>query len=201
MSGAGAVHASVRTQRVLLSAARTSGGPWGAVLEMCILTICLPWEAIGMELERIDWERGFVPVPARRGATIPAARTPAERAVILNEPARAAIRRIAGDAAGRGQVVTAGRGPRLQARLFRLDRLLDRLAEAAPETIGLPEWNMHGLRTGAADALHEDGADPEEVAGALGLAIAPGIRRFRIDEDLPTRGAERWARILLGPGS
>lgn len=201
MSGAGAMRASVETQRVLLSGARALGGPWGAVLEICILTICLPWEAIGMELERIDWERSFVPVPARRGATTPVVRTPAERAVILNAAARSAIRRIAGDAAGHGQVVTAGRGPRLRARLFRLDRLLDRLAEAAPETIGLPEWNMHGLRTGAACALHEDGADADEIAAALGLALAPGIRRFRIDEDLPTRGAERWARILLGSGS
>lgn len=188
MTGAPALPAPLPVQRTLLSGARALGGAWGATLELSILLICLPWEALAIELQRIDWERGYVPVPLRGGLGM--------RALVLSTDAQKAILRIAGEVAGRGQAATAGRGPRLQAKLFRLDRLLDRLAEAAPETIQLPEWNFHGLRVGAEGELRRAGASEPEIAAVFGRTGGEVSRGVRGDVELARLALERWSRLL-----
>lgn len=197
MTGAAPMQPPMSALRVLLAGGRNLAGPWGAVLEVCILTLCLPWEALAMNLERIDWDRAFVPVPTRRSGDGAGVRR-IERVVPLSPVARAAIRRIAGDAGGRGQVVTAGRGRPLAAKLFRMDRLLDKLAEADPATIALPDWNMHGIRLAGSIALRDDGASGGELAAMLGRD--DGTRPVRgLRGDLPQgiACAERWSRLLL----
>lgn len=191
MSGASPLPLPPADQLKLLAAARALGGAWGAVLEFCILTLCLPWEAVAADLERIDWERGFVPVPSR---------SVADRVLALPHDAQKTVLRIAGQAGGRGQVVTAGRGPRFQAKLFRMDRLLDRLAVAAPDTIHMPEWNMHGLRLAAETAMRADGASGAEIAATLGRSTEPVVRGVRGDVELARLGSERWCTILLRSG-
>lgn len=187
MSGASPLAPSLEDQRVLLAGARALGGAWGSLLELCILSLCLPWEAAAIELQRVDWDEGFVPIPARGGAT---------RALALSLEAQKAILRIAGDAGGRGQVVTAGRGQRFPAKLFRLDRLIDRLAEAAPDTIKLPEWNFHGLRLGAVLALREAGSSDAEISAIFGRTAGQVSRGLRGDPELARIGVERWSRVL-----
>lgn len=189
MSGAGPLSLVPAEQLRLLAGARALDDPWGAVLQLCIQTLCLPFEAVAIDLERIDWDRGFVPVPSR---------SVADRALALSHDAQKAILRIAGEAGGRGQVVTAGRGRRFEARLFRMDRLLDRLAVAAPDTIGLPAWNMHGLRLAGANAMAADGASNAEIAATLGRATEPVVKGVRGDVELARKGAERWNAILRG---
>lgn len=213
MSGAPAIRPSLVDVRTLLVGALAMGGPWGAILELCIRSLCLPWEAAGIELERIDWDRGFVPVPARGGAM---------RLLALSHEAQRTILRIAGETRGTGQAVTAGRGPRLQAETFRLDRLLDRLAEAAPETIRVADWNFHGIRATAEAELAAAGAGTSEIHAVIGrqppnalrrqlrdpkaptIAIGGGgrngaVRRLplRGDAELARTGIERWSLLLL----
>ncbi|MBD8546041.1 tyrosine-type recombinase/integrase [Sphingomonas sp. CFBP 8760] len=184
--------------RVLLKGARTIGGAHGAVLELCILTMCLPWEAVAIELADIDWGRGCVPVPARGGS---------RRLLHLPPQAMRTLARVAGTVAGRGQAVTAGRGDPIGNRDVRLDRMQARLAVAAPETIVLQPWNFHGLRAAAARELLERGCRHQDVAHALGLKV-PGsdtvpIGRIRTDADDADRAAAtvgKWNAILADAG-
>lgn len=202
MSGAPPLRPSLADLLTLLLAARAMEDAWGAALELCILTLGLPWEVVAIEIERIDWERGAVAVPSRGGG---------ERILALSHDAQRAVLRISGSAGGEGQVVTAGRGPRLEAATFRLDRLLDRLAAASPSTIALPAWNLHGIREEAARLLAGEGAGPREIDAVLGRrppngrralnaerkrSRATGGTSMRGDLALATLGAERWSRIL-----
>ncbi len=213
MSGAAPLRPSMADVRKLLHAARGMEDAWGAMLELCLITLGLPWEIAAIDLERIDWGRGTVPVPARGGV---------ERILALSHEAQRAVLRICGSAGGHGQVVTAGRGPRMRAPLFRLDRLLDRLAEAAPDTIDLPEWNFHGVRATAAIELATAGAGAPEIDAVIGRQPPNGGRALRRGPacattatvgvagrgrpgrrvvlrgsvELATTGAERWSRIL-----
>jgi len=188
VSGAPPLPVAPADQLRLLAAAKTMNDAWGAVLEICILTLCLPWEAVAIDLQRIDWDRGFVPVPSR---------SIERRALALSHEAQKAILRIAGEAAGRGQAVTAGRGPRLEARLFRMDRLVDRLAVAAPDTISLPAWNMHGIRFSGAQAMQANGASSAEIAATLGRSREVESKGLRGDVELARTGVERWNAILF----
>lgn len=163
------------------------GGAHGLALELCLTTLALPGEVLAIRLERIDFAAGLVPVAARGGV---------ERLIALPNVARQAIIQAAGEASAFGQAVTAGRGPVLTTAQFRLDRLLDRLADRAPESIGLPAWNFHGVREEAAALLREDGADPATIDAVLGRQHGRDRSRLRGDPRLASVGAERWATIL-----
>lgn len=194
MSGASPIRPGLAAMRILLRAGRTMGGPLGTAVELAILTLALPYEVVAMRLERIDWSIGLVPVPARGGV---------ERIVALSQAAQQAIVRVAGSARGSGQVITAGRGSAVRPSQLRLDRLLDRLADAEPETISLPEWNFFGLREEAIRLLAADGATADEIDATLGRQLnrERGRTRFagrpRGETILAGAGAERWSRILL----
>lgn len=192
MTGASPLAPPLADMRVLLGASRRLGGPWGATLEIGILTLALPWEVAAVDLHRIDWDRSVVPVPARGGA---------ERILALPDPAARAILRIAGTASGRGQAITAGRGRRLMAKSLRLDRLMDRLAAETAETIPLAAWNFHGIRAAGASLLSRHGASSAEIAAVLGTQVPGDHRRLRGDAGLALVGAERWCRILLPAAS
>lgn len=196
MTGTRPLLPDLGSMRILLSGARALGGPYGAVLELCILTVCLPWEAVGIELADIDWAYGRVPVPARGG-----------RRRILHLPPEAiqAIVRVAGTAGGEGQAVTAGRGRPLNRQDVRLDRMQERLAAAAPETIALLPWNFHGLRAAAARELLERGCPHGDVAHALGLKRTGsdagvrktgGIRTSQHEADRAAVMVGRWNAVL-----
>lgn len=209
MTGSPTLRPTIIDMRAILRAARTMEDSWGATLELCLLTLALPWEVVAIDLEAIDWQRGVVAVPARGGA---------ERVLALGHDAQKAVLRIAGAAGGRGQVVTAGRGPRLAAPAFRLDRLLDRLAVVDAATIDLKPWNFHGIREAVAALMAADGAERAEIDAVIGRQ-PPNARRaerrapilsravkrrqapLRGDAGLASLGAERWARLLLAANS
>lgn len=194
MTGARPLLPDLASMRTLLRGARALGGAHGAVLELCILTMCLPWEAVGIELTEVDWDRRCVPVPARGGS---------RRLLHLPAEAVRTLARVAGTVVGRGQAVTAGRGTPIDNRDVRLDRIQARLAAAAPDTIELQPWNFHGLRAAAARELLERGCSHQEIACALGLkvsgsATAP-IGGIRTSADGTNRAAvtvEKWNAIL-----
>jgi len=175
------------------------GGAHGAVLELCILTMCLPWEAVAIELAEVDWSQGCVPVPARGGS---------RRLLHLPPDAVVALARIAGTATGRGQAVTGGRGRPLDRRDVRLDRIRARLAIAAPDVGELQPWNFHGLRAAAARELLERGCGHQDVVHALGLkaigsATVP-IGGIRTDGDAAGRAVvpvDKWNAILAARGN
>lgn len=188
MTGAGPVAPSIEGLRLLLGAARREASPAAFALELIILTLALPWEAVGMRLECIDWRTDTVPVPARGGA---------ERLLALPHAARKAVLRVAGTAAGVGQVVTAGRGRVLLHRDVRLDRLRERLAGVAPDTLQVA-WNFHGIRTAGATALAKSGATPFEIEALLGRETRRGPNAgARRDLAAAAAMAERWNGILL----
>lgn len=194
MIGASPRLPDVASMRVLLKAARILGGTHGAVLELCILTMCLPWEAVAIDLANIDWDRGFVPVPARGGS---------RRLLHLPAEVVRTLARVAGTVAGSGQAVTAGRGAPIGNRDVRLDRMKVRLAVAAPETIVLQPWNFHGLRAAAASEVIKHGCGHQDVARALGVKL-PGsatvsIGTIRTEADDADRAAvtvAKWNAIL-----
>lgn len=190
MAGSSPIVPSIRTVRSLLAAGRSVGGTYGTVLEISILALCLPWEAVAIDLERIDWSTGFVEVPARGKRN---------RVLVLPGDARATILRVAGSASGKGQAVTAGRGKRLEARYVRLDRLQDHLADKVPETIGLGEWNFHGIRVAGIEALRAAGRSSDEIQAALGYhssrTVAPRVRA-----EVAGMALETWCSILRDTG-
>lgn len=188
MSGAAPLVPALRDIRTLLAGARRLDGEWGATLELCLLTLGLPWEITSIRLEKIDWSAGTVPVPARGGV---------ERILALSDAAMKTILRVAGDAGGRGQAVTAGRAPQLQAKFFRLDRLIDKLAAADPATIHVADWNFHGIRVAAETSLRSHGAKQVEIEAALGRQVRRHGVALRGDPELACIGAERWCHILL----
>lgn len=149
--------------RLILKGARTLNTPFGVTLELCILTLCLPWEAIAIELDAIDWSTGAVPVPTRGGR---------QRLLHLPPAAIRTIVRVSGTIGSSGQAVTAGRGRRLLARDVRLDRLQLKLAADAPDTIPIGPWNFHGIRTAAGTALARAGCSAGDVTAAMGVATA-----------------------------
>lgn len=166
MSGAAPLRPNMDAIRTLLEGACELGGPYGTALELCIRTLCLPWEAVAIDMAELDWSRGWVPVPARGGA---------RRMLHLPPEALRAIVRVAGTGTGRGQAVTAGRGRPLDRKDVRLDRMQDRLALASPKTIELPPWNFHGLRAAAVGELVARGCKRRDVDQALGLKASGGI--------------------------
>ncbi|MFV0622659.1 tyrosine-type recombinase/integrase [Sphingomonas sp. ac-8] len=180
--------------RMLLQGARLLGGPHGTVLELCILTMCLPWEAVAIDLAEIDWKRGWAMVPARGGS---------RRLLHLPPDAVRSLARVAGAVTSRGQAVSGGSGRPLDRRDVRLDRMQARLAAAAPDMTVLQPWNFHGLRAGAARELLERGCSRQDVACALGLkppgsAIVPigGIRTLADDADRAAVTVSKWNAIL-----
>lgn len=193
MTGSGPLVPELQDVRRLLVAASRMGGPQGAVLELCILTLCLPWQAVAIDLENIDWNNGLVDVPARSGRMCK---------LTLPDPAMKCILRVAGTGPGSGQAVTAGRGERLQARHLRLDRLQDQLARAVPETIHLKLWNFFGIRAAAASAMLDAGIPSDAVetalnpAGQLPLEGRTGISE-RTRAELARQAIDAWCRILL----
>ena len=196
MTGASPHLPDLPSMRTLLKGARTLGGAHGAVLELCILTMCLPWEAVAIDLAEIDWDRECVPVPARGGS---------RRLLHLPPEAVRTLARVAGTVAGRGQAVTAGRGTPIGNRDVRLDRIQARLAIAAPDTIVLQPWNFHGLRAAAARELLECGCGHRDVANALGLKTANSVtvpigdvRTAAEDVDRAATTVGRWNAILAG---
>ena len=199
MTGANPRLPDLPSMRMLLEGARTLGGAHGAVLELCILTLCLPWEAVAIELAEIEWGRGHVPVPARGGS---------RRLLHLPPDAVRTLARIAGTVTERGQAVTGGRGRPLDRRDVRLDRIQARLAVAVPDTIVLQPWNFHGLRAAAARELLERGCGPQDVAHALGLkaigtATVPigGIRTDAAAADRAATTVGKWNAILAACGN
>lgn len=194
MTGAAPALPGLDEIRILLAAARRLGGAHGTTLEVCIVSLCLAWEAVGIRLETIDWSAAAAPVPARGGVP---------RLLHLPPTALAALAKAAGTAGGKGQAVTAGRGRPLTFRDMRLDRIKDRLAEVAPTTIGLPAWNMHGLRAAGVRELTRRGSDPRDVAIALGLHGAgrlgrprSGTRTSTIELEVAATIIGRWNAIL-----
>ena len=170
------------------------GGPYGTVLELCILAMCLPWEAVAIELAEIDWRRGCAPVPARGGS---------RRLLHLPPDALRSLAGVAGAVAFHGQAVSGGIGRPLDRRDVRLDRMQTRLAAAAPDTTILQPWNFHGLRAAAARELLERGSRHEDVACALGLkarrSATVSIGAIRTGADEADRAAvtlEKWNAIL-----
>lgn|GEM_PF-2672242 len=186
MTGASPIVIDLAAVRKVLAAARALGGPVGTSIELCILTLALPWEVVAIRLERIQWRDGVVPVPARGGR---------ERLLPLPVGAKSLILRIAGEGKGDGQAVTAGRGEPLQAHRLRLDRVLPALAAArgAP----LPPWNFHGIRASAAMMMKEDGISQETL-----LAIFGKVRRGsntpweESQRERAVAGIERWNAIV-----
>lgn len=194
MTGAAPIPPSVPDMRVLLEGARTLGGAHGAVLEICLLTLCLPFEAVAIDLERIDWRNGRVPVPLRKGGS---------RILPLPGPARQAVIRIAGESRATGQAVTAGRGRPLKHSDVRLDRLQDWLADEAPATIPIPPWNFHGIRMAGRNALIERGRTLDEanaVAGVVARSRRSETGQQHRHDALAAVGLEIWCEILLGGG-
>lgn len=66
MTGASPIVMDLAAVRKVLAAARALGGPIGTSIELCILTLALPWEVVAIRLERIDWKEGVVPIPRSR---------------------------------------------------------------------------------------------------------------------------------------
>lgn len=189
MVGCGPIAPSLEGMRILADGARALGGPIGTTLELCILSAALPFEILGIQLDRIDWQNGTVPVPARG--------RPNFRHLALATTARQCIIAVAGSAKGRGQAVTAGRGEPLKETLFRLDRINRRLAAAAPDTLRVA-WNFHGLRVAAAKALAGTGAEIEQIRLFL-----HGRTAERCDPDAHLEAvavAEKWSGVLRGVG-
>jgi len=188
VTGAAPIAMDLAAVRAVLAAARKLGGPVGTSIELCILTLALPWEVVAIRLERIQWQDGVVPVPARGGR---------ERLLLLPVAAKSLILRIAGEGAGDGQAVTAGRGEPLQAHRLRLDRVLPALVAAS--CAALPPWNFHGIRASAAKMMKEDGIDQETL-----LAIFGRVRRGSNTSpegsqmELAGAGIERWNAIVTG---
>jgi integrase len=188
MTGAAPLRPDVASVRILLEGARALGGPYGTTLELCILTLCLPWEAVAIDVAEIDWSAGCVTVPARGGT---------RRILHLPPEAIRTIMRIAGTAGGSGQAVTAGRGRPLGHSDVRLDRMQDRLAVAAPRTIELPPWNFHGLRAAATDELVARGCNRRNVDQALGLK-APGSRTVAVGAIRTGHDDFETAAVVIG---
>lgn len=187
MTGASPACPGVPAIRAILDAARTMGGPTGLALELCILTLALPNEVLAIRLETIDWSKGFVTVPARGGV---------QRVLALPHAARQAILRFCGVGIGAGQAITAGRGAPLRAAQMRLDRLLDKLADADAATISLPNWNFAGIREDAATALAQQCIDARIIDATLGRQHRRDPSKIRGDPELAAIGAERWVALL-----
>lgn len=194
MSGAAPVRPDLPGMRALLEGARALDDPYGAVLEISLLALALPWEAVSIDLERIDWSRAEVRVPARGGRF---------RTLALPNAALQSILRIAGSAGGRGQAVTAGRGRRLSHRGVRLDRLQERLAEVSPSSSRV-HWNFHGIRAAATDLLTASGVRAEDASAIFGFgrdaAGADDPRRAAFQRERASFAVERWTRLLLDDG-
>lgn len=186
MAGSSPIVPSITAVRRLLAAARSAGGPYGTVLEVSILALCLPWEAVAIDLEKIEWATGFVEIPARGGRN---------RILVLPGDARATILRVAGSASGKGQAVTAGRGKRLEARYVRLDRLQDYLADTVSDAIEIEGWNFHGIRVAGERALSAAGRSPAETATALGR-YDRGVQPPRVRAEIAAMALETWCSIL-----
>ena len=188
MTGASPIVMDLAAVRKVLAAARALGGPIGTSIELCILTLALPWAVVAIRLERIDWQEGVVPIPARGGR---------ERLLHLPVTARSLILRIAGEGAGDGQAVTAGRGEPLKARHLRLDRVLPRLvgANGAP----LQSWNFHGIRLSGAMIMSQHGVCSNTMLAIFGQewrrSTTP-LAGWHLNRAGP--GIERWNAIING---
>ncbi|WP_230482919.1 hypothetical protein [Sphingomonas sp. Leaf21] len=188
MTGVGPIAPTLQEVRILLRGAKIIPAPLGTVMQLCIMCLCLPWEAVGIDIERIDWGTGFTDVPARGGRT---------RRLYLPAPAMKLVLTVAGSAGGTGQAVTAGRGVPLQGRHIRLDRIQKRLAEADPAT-GRIAWNFHGIRAAGRSALEVAGTPDLDVL--LGL-YDRGCSDRNADAEIMATGIERWCALLLSePG-
>ena len=188
MTGASPIVMDLAAVRTVLAAARALGGPVGTSIELCILTLALPWEVVAIRLERIDWHEGVVPIPARGGR---------ERLLHLPVTARSLILRIAGEGTGDGQAVTAGRGEPLKARHLRLDRVLPPLvgANGAP----LPPWNFHGIRASGTMIMSQHGVYSDTLLAILGQEWRRSTtpwKGLRLNRAGP--GIERWNAIVTG---
>lgn len=198
MTGASPIVPSVADAAILLGASQRTGGPLCATLELCILTLALPFEVTQINLDRIDWENGCTQVATRRGQHLVKQTL---RTLALPPAALDAVRRIAGSAKGSGQVVTAGRGEPLAAKYVRLDRLCEQLARGAPETIPIM-WNFHGLRQCAATIIAHNGHGGHGGHGGLidrilGRDDRSGFRLGAAQEAaMASKGLEVWHRAL-----
>ena len=155
MTGSSPVTPSIVETAILLGASRKVGGPLGATVELCILTTCLPFEAVQLDVAGIDRVNGGARVQTRRGND-----AKGRRVIALPPPAMEAVRRIAGSARHKGQVVTGGQGEPLAAKYVRLDRICDLFARTAPETIRI-YWNFFGIRALALELFRNHGLERE----------------------------------------
>ena len=189
MSGAGPISPDLAGMRILLEGARHLEGTLGATLELSVLTLCLPSEVVAIDIEKIDWARGTVGVPARGRR---------HRTLALASASLQAILRICGSAGGVGQVVTGGRGRRLAGRDIRLDRIQDRLAEAWPPSSAI-DWNFRGLRAAGANLLWENGVHRSDIVALLfGRPDRMEILHDHSSVEAARSAAERWCELVLG---
>ena len=188
MSGASPIAPSLGELRRVEAEAFAVGGPVGASVLICIRALCLPSEALDIDLDRIDYRNGRIEVPARGGRS---------RILSLPNDAMRVILDVAGSAGGSGQAVTAGRGPRLVQSQLRLDRLHDALADAAPGGASLGGWNFHGVRAAGAVALAKAGVPAPHVDAALGRWDRGRVPR-ETRAEWALAALERWC-ALLGP--
>lgn len=198
MTGAKPRLPDLPSMRMLLEAARLLGGAHGTVMELCILTMCLPWEAVAIRIGEIDWGGGSVPVPARGGT---------RRLLHLPPDAVSSLTRAVATGSDGGQAVTGGRDRPLDRRDVRLDRMQAGLATAAPHLVIRRPWNFHGLRAAAAGELLRRGSVQQDVALALGLKRTGnadvrigGIRTSADDARRAAATLGRWNAILTDRG-
>lgn len=175
---------SLKEMSILLDAAIALGGPLGALLELCILTLRRAHELVGLDLEDIDWETGHV--------RLKHSKHPRGNEFYLSSQARAAIRRIAGSVSNKGQAITAGRGRTLTTQHVRIDRLRSQIALIAPATIPI-EWSFILIRNSGCWHL---GQAQASVSGIHEMIGRPDPLGSKFDFSYCTVVAEQWAALI-----
>ncbi|MEH3036171.1 MAG: site-specific integrase [Sphingomonas adhaesiva] len=198
MTGGATLVPRLEEARLLHRTAERMGGPTGAAIQLCLLTMSTPWQVVAIDLEAIDWGEGAAHVHAR-GVDQGRRR---RRIVPLSNAAIHVLLRCAGSAAGRGQAVTGGRGEPIAMNAMRLDRLKSALARIDPATLNI-RWNFQGLRRLGACTLRHQGAGVDDVRELLGLRTDRPFNPYETGHRhrRAVALAERWSRtILTDPG-